>query len=476
MQKTRKPKDNLATLYFFKIQDLEKKLGEKKRELNSEKRKHKSLQTELEKALEELEKLREEKVKLEEENEKLKECRKTYAKMIFKEKTQKTDSPKRGRKKGFQGISRKKPNEENINQEVDVTLSHCPDCGEVFNGCKRRYERVIEDIIIQPQIKITRYWIHQYECNYCGNASSATSNKIIGQSPFGKNIFATVLFYKYRLKTPLAKIKEALLEIHGIKISVSSIQNLLYQASVQFGEKYEELKKLLRDGKIAYADETGWRVNGEKWWTWLWSNDEISLFTTENTRGKGVPEKMLEIFKGLLVRDGYNAYNKVNTEQQICWVHLLRKAHEYCEREKSTQEMVLLKDTLKFLYRRMCRWHKKQHNSEQRIEQNIYQKKILIDLWKNRKWKEKDSTIFIREWLIRHQNRLTTFLKYSDAKPENNHAERAVRPMVILRKITGGSKSERGIKATDINMSIIETWAKQGLSIMQDIPIFGLSL
>ena len=98
------------------------------------------------------------------------------------------------------------------------------------------------------------------------------------------------------------------------------------------------------------------------------------------------------------------------------------------------------------------------------------------NLWKKRKWKEKDVNTFIKVWLIRHQNRLVTFLKYRDSQPENNHAERAIRPMVILRKITGGSKSERGIKATDITMSIIETWVKQNLSLIQEMPVFGLSL
>ena len=103
-------------------------------------------------------------------------------------------------------------------------------------------------------------------------------------------------------------------------------------------------------------------------------------------------------------------------------------------------------------------------------------KRIFLHLRTRKKWEAKDSNIFIREWLIQHQDRLTTFLKYSYASPHNNAAERDLRPLVVFRKITGGSKSEKGIRATDINMSIIETWAKQKLSIIQQIPVFGLSL
>lgn len=467
--KIRKPKDNTATLYFFRIKDLEKKLGdERKRREKAE-----SSAEDLHKRIKDAE----EKIRrLEEENENLRECRRTYARMLFKGKTKKISDPRRGQKKGHPGVSRNKPEEHLIQKETDATLSACPECGGVLGGCKRRYERVVEDIVILPQTEITRYRIHQYECKNCGKSLSAKPQGIIGQSPFGKKTFSAVLLYRYRMKTPLKKIAEALREIHGLKISEGGIQNLLYQASVQFGEKYEELVQLLRDGKICNADETGWRVNGENWWTWIWRNDDVTLYTTEKTRGQGIPQKMLKKFKGLLNRDGCNSYNIVDTEQQICWVHLLRKSHEYCGRDLASEEMVLLKDTLKACYRRMYRWHRRNHLQEERLKYHDKRKQMLISLWKKRKWKEKDSKIFIREWLNRHQNRLVTFLKYPYASPHNNDAERDLRPLVVFRKITGGSKSEKGIRATDINMSVIETWVKQGLSVMQDIPIFGLSL
>ena len=467
--KIRKPKDNTATLYFFQIIDLEKKLGEERRKRERAEDSAEELQRRLRDA--------EEKIRrLEEENESLKECRKTYARMLFKGENRKIGDPRRGQKKGHPGVSRSRPEEHLIQRETDVTLSACPECGGALKGCRRRYERVVEDIMIKPQTEITRYWIHQYECKNCGKSLSAKSPGIIGQSPFGRKTFAAALFYRYRMKAPLKKIAEAFREIHGLKISEGGIQNLLYQASVQFGEKYEQLKQLITDGSMANADETGWRVNGENWWTWIWRNDKATVFTTENTRGRGIPEKMLRTFKGLLIRDGCDSYNIVDTEQQICWVHLLRKAHEYCARDRVSEEMVLLKDTLKTVYRKINRWHQKKHTSEERQIYHDKMKQILISLWKKRKWKAKDSSIFIREWLIQHQNRLVTFLKYPGSSPHNNGAELDLRPRVVFRKITGGSKSEKGVKATDINMSIIETWAKQKLSIIQQIPVFGLSL
>jgi len=227
--KIRKPKDKTATLYWFKIKELEKEVRKEKKERE----------------------------KAENELENLKWTKQTYAKMIFKSNTKQVKSPKRGQKKGHIGVSRKKPDEELIENEIDVVLKKCPHCETSLSGCKRRYERVIEDIMVQPRRVIKKYWIHQYKCHHCGENISAKSADIIGQSPFGKKIFSTVLFYKYRMKSPISKIEEALREIHGLTISQGGIQNLLYQAATQFGEKYEELKSLIQAGKIVHADETG---------------------------------------------------------------------------------------------------------------------------------------------------------------------------------------------------------------------------
>lgn len=460
---------NLATKYFFIIRGLEKllKRSEKARE---------RAEAALEEALKTKKKLEAELEKLKKENDSLKECRKTYAKMIFKGNTQKVSRFKRGGKQGHVGVSRTKPTEETISEEIDVKLTHCPGCGEVFSGCKRVYERIVEDLVIQSQVESKRYFVHQYKCDGCGKSSTAKSKEIFSQSPFGRKTFATVLIYRYRAKVPLAKIAEILKDIHGLTISPSGIQGILAQAAVQFGEKYDQLKEMLKQGDKLHADETHWKVNGENWWTWLWSNDQVTVYTTENTRGHGIPEKLLKGYDKLLVRDGYDGYNCVACEQQICWVHLLRKAHEYCERPWASVAMKELKDILKQEYELLKTWHLGEHSENERLKYHQQKRRKFQRLSKQKKWREDDTKTFIEEWIVQHKDRLVTFLKYAGAPSENNAAERSIRPMVIFRKITGGSRSEAGAKTTDINMSIMETWKKQNFSFIQALPVFGLSL
>jgi len=49
------------------------------------------------------------------------------------------------------------------------------------------------------------------------------------------------------------------------------------------------------------------------------------------------------------------------------------------------------------------------------------------------------------------------WVKSPDIPVENNFAERALRPMVIARKVSFGSQSERGLKTREILMTILHT-------------------
>ena len=51
----------------------------------------------------------------------------------------------------------------------------------------------------------------------------------------------------------------------------------------------------------------------------------------------------------------------------------------------------------------------------------------------------------------------------------NNAAERALRPAVVMRKITGGNRSQAGAKAWAILASVMRTIQQQGLDLVEAI-------
>jgi hypothetical protein len=59
--------------------------------------------------------------------------------------------------------------------------------------------------------------------------------------------------------------------------------------------------------------------------------------------------------------------------------------------------------------------------------------------------------------LMRYSDFLFTFLDYEDVPFENNHAERQIRPAVIIRKNSLSNRSDRGAKTQAVLMSVYRT-------------------
>ena len=66
--------------------------------------------------------------------------------------------------------------------------------------------------------------------------------------------------------------------------------------------------------------------------------------------------------------------------------------------------------------------------------------------------------------LRRHQDELFQFVVAPGLPTDNNLAERSIRPLVIMRKISGGSRSAEGTKTRLTLASLLHTWAARSLN------------
>ena len=64
--------------------------------------------------------------------------------------------------------------------------------------------------------------------------------------------------------------------------------------------------------------------------------------------------------------------------------------------------------------------------------------------------------------LQRHWDEWFTFLSHPEVKPDNNDAERALRPIVVHRKVSGGARSDWGAQLVAQMFSFLETMRLQG--------------
>ena len=64
----------------------------------------------------------------------------------------------------------------------------------------------------------------------------------------------------------------------------------------------------------------------------------------------------------------------------------------------------------------------------------------------------------------KHLKELFVFVAEPEVPPDNNAAERSLRPLVISRKISGGTRSQQGTETKMALASLFGTWRAQGLN------------
>src|SRR3990167_4298369 len=272
--------------------------------------------------------------------------------MIFKTNVKSTGNGagrKRGAQQGHKGHYRKPPR--HIDREVNVCLTNCPACDSELSQSNAVADRVVEDIPI-PQIVVTLYHIQRKWCGRCGKEVSAVPSGTIPGFRFGMNLLLLMLTLKYRLRTPLERIREFLTHHYGFKVAAGGIQGILHRLKRKFNPQYQQILKEIRKTKVKHADETSWRIEGQNAWCWLFATQKAAYYTIEETRGKGVPERVLHGCTpgSVLVRDEYAAYRKQPMEQQSCWTHTLRVSRDAARRPGASAEAIALHQELKAMY------------------------------------------------------------------------------------------------------------------------------
>lgn len=455
---------DLATQYWQKICGLEKKLNEALRRIEFFEKENAELRAENIR-------LKERIIELEEENRRLKGTGRKFREMIFKADTGLGGESQRGAKAEHRASFRRKPKDDEINRHVDVLLEKCPSCDEKLDTPHSWHERYGWDIPIPIEPIITRYRVAQYRCTKCENWCQGMAKGLLSKSPFGINIILFVLHEKYFGRATDRHILESLKMLYGLALGKGTIHQILNRCAELFGSSYEGIKQALRSGKYIHADETGWRVSGENWYAWSFSNEKAVIYTIENTRGHGVPEKMLKDFHGVVVRDGYQGYDRLPNEHQICLIHLLRNTKEKAAMPESSDEMKKLHEQLKWFVRLIRKRHRRCRTEQERRIFHEQMQKVLEKFWKGVIYSDRDAEKIRSWWLEKRHQHLLTFLKYEKVPWENNAAERAIRPIVIKRKVCGGSRSRRGAEREGINQSCLATILKQGKSFFTEIPL-----
>jgi len=352
---------------------------------------------------------------------------------------------KRKEEQERRGVSRKTP--DHVDEVKNAKLPCCPDCGGKLSKPVETRERFIEDI--RPaRSKITKYRIPRKYCKKCKKIVEPKITEAFPNFRFGLFLCLYIVALKIGLSMPVRRIKEILMLTYQLRISSSEIQNIIDRVAEEFGPEYERMAKELKKMKSIYADETSWYINGKLVWLWIFINEEIAFYHIQNSRGKKVPAKILRGFTGTLISDFYSAYTQGKISQK-CLVHLLRDIFNWKKvKYFGDPELTRFALRLKKIILEAIRTEGKSKEKRSYFEKKL--RRLLAKDWKDGEAKK------MKKRLEKHFNSLFTFLEY-DVEFSNNRAERGLRPCVVARKISYGSRSKTGALHYATLKSIVET-------------------
>ncbi len=149
-------------------------------------------------------------------------------------------------------------------------------------------------------------------------------------------------------------------------------------------------------------------------------------------------------------------------------MHLLRDLEQVEAYQRVDQDWPAFAEKLRRLIRDAIRLWKRQEvpagelaSRRDRLDMRLGE---LIEM----DWQHKDARRLVKR-LRRHREDLFTFLDEAGVPFDNNHAERAIRPAVIIRKNSFHNRSQRGADAQAVLMSVYRTLKQRGHHPIQTI-------
>ncbi len=318
---------------------------------------------------------------------------------------------------------------------------------------------IIEEIPKPQPIVVTEFIINHYECEKHGEVISKHED-CPESGRFGNNILAQSAIMRIEERLPLRKIHEAFERQYHLDISPASIMNFTGRVGNALETEYEEILAKIRNSNSVYADETSLRIDGKNFWIWTFTTDNEKFYAIRDNRGKKVVKEILGDYKGVVVRDGWKAYNNFGVATQRCWAHIKREAEQISEHCNETKEfyknlMSLFTDTKSKLLKAKNKPLLKRR-SEDRLSELLGKPYRCMKIMKI---VEKIRNGF-GDWF--------TFVVHN-VEPTNNRAEQSLREFVVIRKIIGGLRSLNGAKIYEILMSCFATWKKNDMNIQDTL-------
>jgi transposase len=357
---------------------------------------------------------------------------------------------------------------------VHVVPQTCCACHTDLSAAQGRLIKV-NQITELPEAQAQVIEVRQYEviCPDCQQAQiQAPPAGLELERAFGARLEATVVYYRQEQHMSYERTQKALLDLFGVEISQGGIDEIMKRAGKQACQKTANFQAAVQQSAVIHCDETSSRVDGDNWWEWVFCSVSTVLHVIRFNRSVDVIQDVMDQSQAeVWVSDCWGPQLKAPAhERQLCLAHQLRNLQAVVDEHP----LLFWPQAMQALFRAAIHLHHQRSQfSAERFSAEIARIERLCD-WLLQRTLSPPKVQKLQHRYQKYRQGLFVFLYRTDVVPTNNVAERALRPSVIHRKVTGGFRSEWGAKTYAALASVIDTAELSGMRAFDAIQsLFG---
>jgi transposase len=350
---------------------------------------------------------------------------------------------------------------------IDIQSNNCGRCGNSLEDQEfvlRARRQVVEIPPIKPIWE--EYRVFACTCPNCEHEQVADfPPQVKAPIQYGSSVVALAAYLSVYQYVPFQRMKNLLGEAFNLPISEATLVNMLAAAAGKSQVVYQAIKAEIKTSKAVGSDETGAKVDGEKWWIWVWQNVRNTYLKAAKSRGSQTIEAEWEegVPEATLISDRLAAQLKMPSRgNQLCLAHLLRDVR-YLEELEHEEFAAEFKALLRRVFEKRREMVEKQKIcpalEAAAIEQKLNE---LLAIAINRE-KSPETATFQRS-MLKNRNNLLPCLYDLEIPPDNNASERAIRNVKVKQKISGQFKN--GQNTFCVLRSVIDTLIKRQLDVL----------
>ena len=352
---------------------------------------------------------------------------------------------------------------EQCQEIVPLKPTACRRCGTKLSGDDPEPWR--HQVWELPEIKplVTEYQRHRLACPCCGETTCGELLAGVPHSQAGPRLVALTALLMGCFKQSKRRVALFLEQVLNQPCSPGWVVKLQDQATAALRPAYEEVATKLPTEDVLRIDESPTKEDRLKSWLWTFVADSYTVFALRTTRAATVLQELLtDAFCGVVNCDRAKMYWKIG-RPQWCWAHLKRDFQALIDHPDHQVKRLgrdLMRPT-KELFRNWsrCRDGTITRRGFERLMQPI--RREIDGLLLRGAFSGNERLVGMCDELYKHREWLWTFLEVEGVEPTNNASERALRPAVIWRKLSFGTKSASGSRFVETILTVVETCHRQ---------------